>query len=218
MCQCIQGGVGYESWLFISYVDFTKDIEGSCQTFYNAQCNRAVSCEAQIGDIYILTDHTPQNKCKQNVPMVFLQHVQLYRQITVDERDIYSDTSNLSLCWKKLALRSGISSIRRGDPHTDLVYVYVPAFRVLFCKIWYSERWVFIRDIYICDFTFLFLSLTSSSLSSSSNSCSMISLSSSIRASISSCWNSRSSNFLRSASNISDSCFTSAWESSLNEW
>ena len=32
-----------------------------------------------------------------------------------------------------------------GFSHIDLVYVYVP-FQVLFCKIWYSDRWVFIRD------------------------------------------------------------------------
>ena len=33
-----------------------------------------------------------------------------------------------------------------GGSHIDLVYVYVPAYWVLFREIWYNDRWFLIRD------------------------------------------------------------------------
>ena len=35
---------------------------------------------------------------------------------------------------------------RGGGSHIDMIYLYVPAFEVLFREIWYTDQGVFIRD------------------------------------------------------------------------
>ena len=45
-----------------------------------------------------------------------------------------------------IAYHQRVIPVSQGGSHTDMVYVYVPAFWAPFHEIWYSDQGVFIRD------------------------------------------------------------------------